>query len=186
MKTTILGIIIVMAGIFSAEKTFAQTQEPKFDVGIQFSTLRLREIGEGAAGVGGWFSYHVTGHLALEGVVNRYPENPSGNFGETQVLFGALAGRTFDNLGVFAKARAGFIHFGGDFFTLRLNDRTHPTIDLGGVLEYYPSKHIVLRMDVGDSIIMYGRSTYLGAGPTVTTLGTLHNLGAAFGIGIRF
>ncbi len=186
MKRVFLGITIAMVVVPFGIPAFAESKGPRFALGVQLSTLGLRAIEERPLGAGGIFTCHLTDRFGFEAVVDHFPENPAGNFGETRLLFGALAGKSYDIFGIFAKARAGFIHFGGDFFTLRLSRRTHPSIDLGGVLEYYPTSRIVLRFEAGDTIIVYGSSAYMGPGGSFATLGTLHNLGAAIGIGLRF
>jgi hypothetical protein len=41
-------------------------------------------------------------------------------------------------------------------FVTRIGTETHFTTDLGGVLEFYPSKKTVVRFDAGDTIIRFG------------------------------
>jgi hypothetical protein len=55
-------------------------------------------------------------------------------------------------------------------------DRGYFAADLGGVLEYYPSRHTTIRIDLGDTILFYGG----------TALGTVHNFQPAIGFGYRF
>jgi hypothetical protein len=158
------------------------------ELGVQFTTFNLNEFGEKPSGVGGGrFGCYVSSHISLDTEVNHFPENPSGNFGETLALFGVKVGKRFDRLGVFAKARPGVIHFGGGDFSQRLRDKTHLAVDLGGVLEYGLSPHIFVRFDLGDTIIAFGGATFLSAvSPGPTRLGTIHNLQASIGLGIRF
>lgn len=186
MKSTLLGIgttaIILSFGI----QAFAEGEHSRFAVGFHLSSLRLDGIGEQAVGASARCTGSLSNHLGLEAVVDHFPENASGNFGETRLLLGVLAGRLFADFGLFAKARAGFIHFGGDFFTPRLSGRTYPSLDLGGVLEYYPRGRIALRFEFGDALIAYGSSSYMGPEASYARLGTRHNLGTALGIGFRF
>ena len=68
--------------------------------------------------------------------------------------------------------------------------------DLGGVLEFYPSKRIVTRFDAGDTLIHYGRrqSNFLifdaTGGPLLIPFTvpaqTRHNFQFAAGVGWRF
>ncbi|MEK6281283.1 MAG: hypothetical protein AABN95_13100 [Acidobacteriota bacterium] len=58
-------------------------------------------------------------------------------------------------------------------------------MDLGAVLEFYPSRKLLTRFDVGDTIIHYGNEA---AFPSATSPGSRrnHNLQVSAGIGFRF
>jgi hypothetical protein len=171
----------------ASENARAQTSVGRTELGVQFTTISLHEFSEKRPGVGGRFGYNLSSHISLDTEVNHFPENPSGNFGETQALFGVKVGKRFDRIGVFAKARPGVIHFGGGDFSQRLRDKTHLALDLGGVLEYGLSPHIFVRFDLGDTIVAFGGATFLSAvSPGPTRLGTIHNLQVSIGLGIRF
>jgi hypothetical protein len=137
-----------------------------------------------------------------------------------QGQFGVKAGKRFKKVGVFMKIRPGFVGFtqasrftGFRAFTFihpifgeehlqeaefRIGKATYPSADLGGVVEFYPSRRIVTRLDVGDTIIRYG--TYrepLGyVCPLIAFIcparvferpaETRHNLQFSAGIGVRF
>src|SRR6266404_8644285 len=53
-------------------------------------------------------------------------------------------------------------------FRIDFRRQTNLVFDLGGVVEFYPSKKIVLRLDVGDTIIRYPQRTltFLNIDPT--------------------
>ena len=165
---------------------------PRFEMGLHFTGLRLRDaLGEGPAGIGGRFTYNHLENLAFEGEINYFPQDPSGDFGENQGLFGVKAGGRFEDIGLFAKVRPGFVHFGGDALGRRLSERTQFACDVGGVIEYYPSPRWLLRMDLGDTIIPFGGTRFISffgtpAGPNVVRLGTTHNFQASFGFAVRF
>jgi len=106
----------------------------------------------------------------------------------TEGLFGVKAGKRFQRWGIFGKARPGFMSFGqGGFnvtpllsgpsngrvncfgtsqnnflpcFRIESTRVTPAVIDLGGVLEFYPSRRIVVRFDGGDTIIRYRQRTF--------------------------
>lgn len=180
---------VLFALLICASVTCAQDELPKFEAGAQMSILRLKEIRENPVGVGGRFHYNFHRSFALDNEVNYFPENPSGNFGETLALFGVRAGKRWDQVGVFAKARAGVIHFGGSFFDLRLSEKTHPAFDVGGVLEYYVGRRVILRFDASDLIVPYGDTTIVtGLLPPIQLmrLGTQHNLHTSVGVAFRF
>jgi hypothetical protein len=157
----------------------------KNQIGIQVSGMHLHKIDEAPIGVGARYNYNFLPLLATDFEVSHYPENSSGNFGETTALFGIRAGVRIDRVGVFLKARPGVIHFGGEYFVQRLDQRTHPIFDLGGVVEYYPAAHIFLRIDAGDAVIYYGNARLFNR-PNPDALGTVHNFQPGFGVGVRF
>jgi len=172
---------------FAGREARGQSAAPRVEVGGQLSIIDLRDnIGEKPLGVGGRAAYNFTKYLALDAQVDYYPQNPSGNFGQTVGVFGLKAGVRAEKLGLFAKARPGFIHFGGDFFAARIRDhRTQFALDLGGVLEFYPSRHTVVRIDVGDTLVTFGGAA-INTGGGIVRLGTTHNLQTSLGFGVRF
>jgi hypothetical protein len=143
---------------------------------------------------------------------------PGGHIYQGQ--FGVKAGKRFKKFGVFMKIRPGFVGFTeASQFTgfrlktfldpshgtmvqlenaeFRIGKATYPSADVGGVVEFYPSRRIVTRLDVGDTIIRYGvYREELGivcalCCPCPTQLferpaETRHNLQCSAGIGIRF
>lgn len=143
---------------------------------------------------------------------------PAGHIYQGQ--FGVKAGKRFKKVGLFLKIRPGFVRFTEasqftgfrlrSFFhpslgrqvqlenaEFRLGKVTYPSVDLGGVVEFYPSRRIVTRLDVGDTIIRYGiyreplAIVCALSGPCPTQLferpaETRHNLQFSAGIGIRF
>lgn len=202
------------------QSAHAQTEDvPRFEVGAQFTTLTKPDFdgGRTEAGFGGRFTYNVTDYLALEAEGNFFPHRcltcTTGNNGRiTEGLFGVKAGRRFNKFGLFAKGRPGFVRFGegiADFiplsstpgpfplFEIRRRATTNFAVDVGGVLEFYPSRRIVTRFDAGDTIIRYGSQTFstfafdptTGA-TTVSTFTTLdetrHNFQFSAGVGFRF
>jgi hypothetical protein len=141
---------------------------------------------------------------------------PSGHIYQGQ--FGVKAGKRFRKVGLFIKIRPGFVGFtrashlvGITPITIihpfigplqfenpefRIGRATYPSMDAGGVVEFYLSRRIVTRLDMGDTILRYG--IYREPAPTVcaticTPPGvferpaeTRHNLQFSAGIGIRF
>jgi hypothetical protein len=175
----------------------AQSDMPKFEVGAQFSLLRIGDLAVSHPGVGGRIGWNVIDYLSLEGEINLFPKKDiiayyggqyqDGN--KTQGLFGVKTGRRSDKFGVFAKLRPGFVHFEklaidpcprGALCILpdRFISQTKFALDVGGVLEFYPSHHVVLRFDLGDTIIRFSRRN-LPAGAT-------SNLQFNTGVGFRF
>jgi hypothetical protein len=126
-------------------------------------------------GFGARIGYNLTPNFALEAEGNFFPrEREFGGGRKGQAHFGVKAGKRFAQVGVFAKARPGFVHFGeGDLQPRRDvvciavfppprgcfegKGRTHFAADLGGVFEYYPSPRTLIRFDAGDTIIRLGQ-----------------------------
>jgi hypothetical protein len=129
------------------------------EVALGITGTHLHKIDEAPIGVYGRLFLNFTRNAAIDSEVTRYP-------GKTSVLLGMKSGKRLDRFGAFGKARAGLWHF----------DRTYFAADLGGVLEYYPSRHTSIRIDLGDTILFYGG----------TALGTVHNFQPGIGFGYRF
>lgn len=195
--------------------------ERKFEVGAQFSSLGLREfeyslnpamptakvfIGtNNQQGFGGRFTYNIIRSVAAEAQVDFYPGN-LGSFGGAsaggkmlQVQAGAKVGKRFEKWGLFGKARPGVVSFsetlvfqGFSSNQLFRQDRsTYFSLDLGGVLEFYPSPRVVARFDGGDTMIRYGGEE-LGIRfiPSISTppapFEFQHNFQFSAGVGFRF
>jgi hypothetical protein len=183
---------LLQASLFlflTASATFAQSTDHKIESGVFLSGIDLTSsVGEKTAGIGGRLVFIFTNNLAFDIEACYFPENPSGNYGQTIVLAGARAGRRQENFGVFAKVRPGVINYGGSFFkAYNGSARSFIAIDVGGVLEYYPSARVLLRLDAGDTIIPFGDAAIKGPLPPYTIRpGTTHNRQTSIGIGFRF
>jgi Outer membrane protein beta-barrel domain len=228
----------IMALLISTQDAPGQADEKKFEVGGQFSLINLTKqtlttttfpcvapvpcpvavtLVEGRRtepGFGGRFGYNLSRYVALEAEGNFFPRDRDLDGGRSaQGLFGARVGRRFDKVGVFAKARPGFMRFSkGDYRPVggcvavfpppigcfEAVPRTNFAFDVGGVAEWYPSKNAILRFDAGDTIIHFGNRNVAavdvpvgGLGPTrlvVVPVGaeTKHNFQASAGVGFRF
>jgi len=157
----------------------------KFQLGAEFTGLHLHKIDEAPFGVGIRFQYKPQPFWAADLELSHYPSFGTHNFGETAALAGVGAGASFDAFGVFIKARPGVMHFGGDYFRAVLDHRTHFIVDIGGMVEYYPTRRVFLRIDTGDTVIYYGNSHLLDRANR-DALGTVHNFQPGFGVGVRW
>jgi hypothetical protein len=190
-----------------------QTDVSKVEIGAQFTSLALtppalkREIG-----FGGRFTFNLNDHLALEAEGNYLPSGstrgfaPGGNILQGQ--FGLKAGKRWNKWGVFAKARPGFVSFDATFEpritgTTTVNGAPYPVIDfnrfirstnfsmdLGGVVEAYPSRRVIVRFDAGDTIIHYGPHDELDFSTNIPRLvpsqpRTTHNFQFTSGVSFR-
>jgi len=178
----------------------------RFEVGglITYTFLKeigTRDVGVGTetAGLGGRLAYHALPLLDLETEINFLPGNSATSGNHLQALFGVKAGKHWRKAGLFLKARPGLFHFTRDPFGVRKpgnsifsNERassTEPNLDLGGVVEYYTARGLILRFDLSDNVIHYGQRTVRASDvlPTFEAGGfTTHNWQGGFGIGFRF
>lgn len=178
--------------LFAGQAVRVQSVASQVEVGGQLSIIDLREsVGEKPLGVGGRFTYNVTENVAFDAEVN-YFSTPEVDLNRTQGVFGIKAGKRFGSppIGLFAKARPGFMRFHGERFPgVTVNGTTKLALDLGGVVELYPSKRTIVRIDVGDTIIFYNGETIrrlsLPGGPQ-EQLDTGHNLQTSIGFSFRF
>jgi hypothetical protein len=115
-----------------------------------------------------------------------------------QGQFGGKVGKRFDKWGLFGKARPGFVEFsrviespgvqipGPNFFVRKF----YPSLDLGGVVEFYISPRWMTRFDVGDTLIRYPEITAPNFGQLPVFIiqhkATRNNLQISSGIGFRF
>jgi hypothetical protein len=188
------AVIIILLSSVAARAQSQNLKEYRFELGAQFSVLHFKDFAEqrySDKGVGARFTYNMTRNIALEAEVNLFSTSTSENiFRELQQirqgLFGIKAGKRGERVGVFGKARPGFIHYGKVspvlcVTTVGVFDCSFPTnnfaFDAGGVLELYPTRRTIVRFDGGDTII---RRSIIG-GTKVT-----HNFQLSAGFGVRF
>jgi len=199
-----------------ASTAFSQVPDPpKFEIAAEFTTLGRDEVsGTGTEpGLGGRFTYNVNKNVALEAAAYFFPRRCFSCFSNGRVLEGlggVKAGKRFQKWGVFAKARPGVVSFsqgkfnflstggGGAFPILIQIDRlTTFATDLGGVVEFYPSRRLVTRFDAGDTLIFFRRRTFndIRFDPVSGTFTlvpftipgkTTHNFQFIAGVGFRF
>lgn len=187
---------------------------PKFEIGAEFSSLSVRSPDpagtQDAAGAGARLTYNADAHVAFEAAGYfyrrlRFSDSAVGG-AAAQMQFGLKVGRRFEHFGLFAKARPGFVLFGDvptPVATQVLNiegrqvvvpvferrRKTYYSTDVGGVLEFYPSRRLVTRFDFGDTIIRYGERPAAVFNPATTfdaPAATRHNFQFTAGVGFRF
>jgi hypothetical protein len=218
-RNVILAASILLLLIGSHRAVLAQDNElQKFEVGVHFTSLSIDNNFDtrSGPGVGGRFTYNLTDSLALEAEGDFFPkQNQFSSFRTggraTQGLFGVKFGKRYKRFGLFAKARPGFISFSQGLFefvpvtqtvdpsaqlTIRTERLTHFAADIGGVVEFYPSRRIFTRIDAGDTIIRYGQSTFNSLSvdannqfvkaPITVPGDTTHNFQFSAGVGFRF
>ncbi len=171
---------------------------------VNFNPPPARSENVTNAGFGARLSYNITDEVAVEGELNFFPADKDdfvegGN--KLQGLAGIKAGVRKESYGVFFKVRPGFVRFSslidcpqgsGPFGSCVAPSRTYQALDLGGVIEAYPSRRTVVRFDIGDTMIFTKDRFLFRPLPgdefiTVIFPGELkNNLQVSVGIGIRF
>lgn len=199
------------------DSVLAQSETLRYEVGGQFSMVRFGDLDITEPGFGLRTTYNINNHLAVEAEANFFPREAKDFYGETlqggrkvQGLFGVKLGGRGRKLGLFGKVRPGFVHF--KHFTrpgFVCIDACPPqpppfsetdfALDVGGVVELYPTRRTVLRFDLGDTIIHSGSGVEIAL-PDVFTFfdgtklpidkpvirSTSHNLQFSVGVGFRF
>jgi hypothetical protein len=189
---------------------------PKFEVGAHFTSITKPSFtnGDTEPGLGGRFTYNINETFALEAVGNFFPHTCRGcgdNSGNIVQGFGGVKiGKRFEKWGIFGKARAGVVSFSqgdGRFvanndgttfpFDFQRNRTNNFAADLGGIVEFYPTKRLVTRFEAGDTMIHYRERTTnfisfdpVTFAPSLVPLTlrseTRHNFQFVAGIGWRF
>ena len=202
-----IGLLLVQSQVR------AQTSDvPKYEIAGEFTSMGRNDFTGGMeAGVGARFTFNLNKNFALETAAYHFPRtcfSCEHNGTVTQVVGGLKAGKRFEKWGIFAKARPGVVSFSrGEFnavpapgnpvfpFEFESNRVNAFAVDAGGVVEFYPSKRIVTRFDVGDTITHFSRRQFnsiLSDGTTFTLFPitrpakTTHNFQFMAGVGFRF
>lgn len=200
-----LGLLCLVQTNFAqtaATENQTQTQNEeevsRYEVGAHYTALG----GGDEHGFGGRLTVNANRYFALESEVNFFPRGGfRGN--ATQALIGVKAGKRWDRFGVFAKARPGFIYnsqgraeldqSGTDVNNqVRYKGATNFTADVGGVVEFYPTKKLIARFDFGDTITHFNSQNAFfidsngNLNPFRTPATTRHSFQFSAGIGFRF
>jgi hypothetical protein len=184
----------------------------KLEFGPQFTTLIVqRESGlDGVRtepGIGGFASFEIWRFFYADSAVNFFLRDTNSSSVHDggrilQGLFGLKGGISRDHIGIFGKVRPGFNSYSRAFTGVsqisagppplfkNLFDRsTNFVLDLGGVVEFYPSRHTTLRFDLGDTHIYYATKSFLSStGNVISVPGgqRLHSIEFSVGYAWRF
>lgn len=177
------------------------------------ATPRTDDFMQAERGAGGRVTFNLTTRIAVEGEINFFRNSrklsiPSGIFFSEyskepgiQGLFGPKIGIRTKRVGLFGKVRPGFLRYTSKarfdgptnvpapVLRFEYRDTAGFALDLGGVVEFYPSRHTVFRFDIGDTMIRYKQEFFnLDGTPRGTPSNnfTNHNLQFNVGFGLRF
>lgn len=153
--------------------------------------------------LGAWASWNLSRHVSWDTALMHSGRNAGQAFVDYQTggrAFEALTGLKMgirrDHMGYFGKIRGGTITFGETFRQIGGNPNgtitnvdlgmfTNPVLDVGGVLEVYPSPHSILRVDAGSATIFYQPKDVIYFGRTIaipeqTQTTTMMSFGGGF------
>src|SRR5262249_56046918 len=86
-KAIIAGTVLLL--LFPIGTANAQGESKyKWETGFQVTTIQLGTPAEKPFGLGGRIGRSLGNNITVEAEANHFPENPSHNFGETQVAAG--------------------------------------------------------------------------------------------------
>ena len=219
-RTALIGVAAFVLVFWCGLQARAQdlNKPSKIELGVEFTTLTVGPpsssfhldfaalpSSHSEPGIGGRFTLNLTKHLALESEGNFFPRRLSNGGHALQAQFGVKAGHRFKRIGIFAKARPGFVSFSNvateegtqtvglpplQFTVARIvpKRRYFFAMDIGGVAEFYLSRRIFARVDGGDTIIRYGKGLFydLDENTPQSPALTKHNFQFTAGVGFRF
>jgi len=180
-SSTVIAIFLLFGSFATKAQDNGSVAVRKFELAADFTTNTF-DVAKTVVGLGGRLTYNLNSHFALEAAGYFFPTEcgcyrHAGQSAEG--FFGVKIGKRFNKWGIFGKARPGvmtsskgkfdFVIIGQpvtsppslnfptiDFVEKRL---TTFAMDVGGVVEFYPTKRIVTRFDFGSTIIHHGPRT---------------------------
>lgn len=178
-----------------------------WEFGPLFSTLLTAPAGANSGlatlwGLGGYASYRFWRVLYFDSDVLYFPEDTHGStniYGGPvlQGLFGVKGGIRRNHFGFFGKVRPGFQSYAQALQSITSQPSgsvdytygrsTNFVLDLGGIVEVYPTESRTVRIEAGDSHIFFPSYTVDVNGTSLRyDLGMRHSIQFVFGYGWRF
>lgn len=165
-------LILLLTVITLASVAVAQSKKDRIEIGVQSTSLSLFHpdfpFDETQGGIGGRVTYNFNRSIAADAEINFFPQKQfilNANGSAIQGQFGVKIGKRFEKAGLFAKVRPGFLSVDKfvsvvpgsqvPFPEVRVDRETLFSLDFGGVLELYPSRRVLMRVDVGDTAIRH-------------------------------
>jgi hypothetical protein len=190
------ALLCILGAQAQAQHTDTTTAEvPRYEIGGLVYNLGGGNHSDLAdAGFGGRFTYNLTKYLAVDTELSASVDFDDDYFvvNGAQGFAGLKAGGRYKRVGVFAKARPGFVT---NFHRARPGGASpfdaeriaKPAFDLGGVFEIYLSRNAAIRFDASDVIIPFGGDVIEEVRcPCPRRLGTTHSFASSIGLTVRF
>jgi hypothetical protein len=183
----------------------AQSPEPRLETGVFFTSAKLERIGttdHGAgtstAGLGGRIAWRIVRHADVDGELSVHPRAGVRGY-RIQGFAGTKVGTWIGRLGLHARARPGFLYFEKDPFGVAAPGSTflrpesagslEPALDLGASIQYATARGLLVRFDVGETIVRYNSRTIVSSQqlpPIEQGAFTTRNRQWSIGLGKRF
>jgi hypothetical protein len=196
---------VLVGSLLLPSVVLAQPSTERLETGVFFTYVFLERIGSRDAGpgtqtggLGGRIVWRLMPYLDLDGELAVHP-NAGVSGHRVQGFLGLKTGVRFRHVGLFAKVRPGFLYFskdpfgvgarGSTFFEPQWAQSLDPSLDIGGVFEYYTPRGVVVRFDFSDTIVSYSARTVFSSQllPPRSVGGfTTHNRQWSLGAGYRF
>jgi hypothetical protein len=182
---------------------FAQTDAPRFEVGAHFVSMQQRAFSTNDIGFGGRFTFYPITKLGVEFETSLFPKGLGKSVAfsgrRSEMLFGIKSGLRIGKFGFFGKVRPGFIRFSEASHPIACiliyppplecvigaEGKTSFALDFGGIVETYPSRHFVIRADIGDTMIRFNGPAFIGQRGLINN-SNVHNFRVNAGAGLRF
>jgi hypothetical protein len=167
-------ISLLLTIVTFASAAVAQSTKDKIEIGVQTTSLTLSHpdiaSDQTEAGIGGRFTFNFNRYVAAEAEINFFPQRAAILIAEgspIQGQFGVKIGKRFEKFGIFGKFRPGFLSVndvgsivppgsqGGATPNFTIERHTFFTMDVGGVLELYPSRRMIVRLEAGDTLVRH-------------------------------
>ena len=177
-RSSVVLCICAFALFLPAAPASAQSDTPRVEVSGHYSLLSFDNQTSSSTvarhGFGGTFTYNFSAVFSAEGEINYFPKDfvnaadPRVRLPAPRVqgLFGLKAGIRREKFGLFAKVRPGFTRFtavsdcpNNDPASCGDARKSGFAIDFGGVAEAYPTRHTLLRFDIGDTYAQFPDTT---------------------------
>ena len=168
------------------QRAHAQGTHSRFEIGAQASFLSATLPATGdpfvIGGFGGRFTWNLSRRFALDSELDWFPRNQKAALQAGGDVIAIQAGPKItlyrgEGFGFFAKIRPGLLSSDNvclekvvppNIFECSYGRVTHFAVDMGGVVELYPTRHLTLRVDLGETLIrMYDREATLSVSPTL-------------------
>jgi hypothetical protein len=201
LKKPWLAAVLVMLPAVAT----AQSSESRLETGLFFTFAKLERIGSNdheagtsTAGLGGRIAWRLLPYVDIDGELSVHPRAGVSGY-RIQGLLGTKVGVWFGRLGLFAKARPGFLYFEKDPFGVGVRgstfphtewaDSVEPALDLGASIQFAAPNGLLFRVDIGDTIVRYNART-VATSPTLPARVegnfTTRNCQWSMGLGTRF
>jgi len=203
MLRAILAYFAILFLAFHTSPAHAQNLYSRFELGAQYSTIREDNNNfeeKNFSGFGARFAWNLNRRVAFESQVDFFPQDgvplPYVQGGQTlQAVFG-LRAKVIQTrqLAVFGLVRPGILHFSNVQFPTGVanppfvyHPATYFVLNLGGGIEFYPSRRWILRFDIeGDPYRV--PATFSSSAPIAPPVGKINDttrlsFGAAYRLG---